>query len=317
MRRDRRKLLLPVGLLFLAANAEDVSKFEFSDQFVGRIAESWQHTANEISGDLMASYDERLSQTLSEDEQAETRKELAKIFYQPIAWRAFSEQVLDAYSRYCRDELLGTVQDAIEQESMGVALDSDHAKQFSACSWEALHHLKAEAAYTLIAEANRHQVFLALLDARTSDYQRIAKTVSTAAVERVFGDFMDSIEALLDIEVGQERNAAIDSLKAFARQNPVILQATITGHGGSNAPSRGAFVYFINNEPPKGTGCSGSPPKGQQGLMRCSWNKRAYGDVTKRLDSVIRYQRPFSWQGEDLLIETAFDYPMLIEALRE
>ena len=121
--------------------------------------------------------------------------------------------------------------------------------------------------------------------------------VTIQAVESAYGDELDAVAALSEIDDSEQRRSAVAELQSAFESDPAVLRVS---YPGTTGVIRGEIFYYLKGESPSGASCSGAQP----GLMRCTWSY----DTSERLD-VLRYSRSIA-QGEeaaDIAIDFYYD----------
>ena len=138
----------------------------------------------------------------------------------------------------------------------------------------------------------------------------IPEIITTAAIERLFGDRLDDVVALHDLSDPEAKRRGADELKAAFSSDAAIIHVALEDPGYQHTVYGNAFYFYQDDLQPTNTSCSGASPPEQVGLIRCSWKG---GGADRR--NVIRYRRFFVFEDERLELIVEFDFDELRDAL--
>ncbi|MEM1260784.1 MAG: hypothetical protein AAGH76_00160 [Pseudomonadota bacterium] len=302
--------MMMLGLVLLVMPA--VALAEPSPALLKIWEQEWQSRTDRIVDELVGGFEEPLAHSLDAESLAVALAELRGMFSSAVTWEKSSGVVINSVSMKCDAELLEQVEPYITGRTDVSTMDKELASGYGFCFEDAMMFAESAAMYAMARKMkaspdvmNKYERVLA-----NSRYRRIAAAVTTAAVEEKYGALLDEAIALHSITDSAARARSVASLESRFATDPTILYVSLQDPS-QDGPRYGSLLnYHQNGIRPTGKSCHGAPPPDQKGLVRCSWD--GYPSLD---DNVIRYERPFEFGGERLVIEIEFSYPELRTAL--
>lgn len=140
--------------------------------------------------------------------------------------------------------------------------------------------------------------------------REIPDRITTAAVERAYGDMFDNVIALHDLVDPEAKRLRAEELKAAFTSDDAIIHVALEDPGYRHAVFGEALYFYRDNLRPTNKSCSGASPPEQERLIRCSWKG---GGADRR--NVLKYRRYFEFDGERLELIVEFDFDELSDVL--
>jgi hypothetical protein len=128
----------------------------------------------------------------------------------------------------------------------------------------------------------------------------IDRRVDPIALEVAYGERLDQVIALLNIDDDAQRQSEIARLHTAFGADPSVLRVRVQD-SRSHFPYRGVFEH-LNVDSPPSESCSSTGPY-QLILMRCTWS---YRGSSRR--QVLKYKRSFSRADASLEVVLDLDY---------
>jgi len=140
------------------------------------------------------------------------------------------------------------------------------------------------------------------------------------SIEHAYGERLDEVRALVDIDDAQLRIPATQRLSSLFEADPVVLEVGLQVPT-TNDPYNQTFYFLRGASPLHRSSYGASRPPDQQRLRRETWEYREgdpfVGECAKKFlgsirncreRNVLKYLRPITVADETLYIDIAFDY---------
>jgi hypothetical protein len=134
----------------------------------------------------------------------------------------------------------------------------------------------------------------------------IDSRIDPMALESVYGERLDQVVGLLNIDNGAQRQSEIARLHSAFQSDPSVLRVTLPGPGVAYG---GIFDYRSVDSSPNESCASAGP--NQLILMRCTWQFRSSSQR-----QTLKYKRLVTYGGASHELILDLDYKEVLEVLQ-
>jgi hypothetical protein len=137
----------------------------------------------------------------------------------------------------------------------------------------------------------------------------IDRRIDPIALEAVYGERLDRVIGLLNIDDEAQRQSEITMLRSALQSDPSVLHVMLQDPALPFLPYRGIFDYR-SVDSPQGESCSSAGPY-RLILMRCTWE---FSGFSQR--QTLKYKRLVAHGGGSLQVVLDLDYEKVLEVIK-